>query len=171
MGYTTEFTGHFDVSPPLSEAHKKYLEKFSDTRRMRRNVVLLQADEVAEEAGLLPGKEGEYYVVEEDPGEWRNHKDESIINYNSPPSSQPSLWCQWAPNKDGTAIEWDGMEKFYCYVEWIEYIIDNFIKRWDYKLNGVVKWEGEDRDDMGKIVIENNEVSIFYGEITYKKIK
>ena len=166
MGYTTEFVGHFDVTPPLKEAHRKYLEKFSETRRMKRNIALLPADPVAEEAGLLPSEEGEYYVGGK--GFAGQDRDDSIVDYNNPPDSQPSLWNHWTSSKDGTKIEWDGGEKFYYYVEWIKYIVDNFMKRWSYELNGSAQWFGDDRDDMGKIEIKNNELTILHGCVEYK---
>lgn len=37
MGYTTEFEGSFDITPSVSSKHVKYINKFSDTRRMKRN--------------------------------------------------------------------------------------------------------------------------------------
>jgi hypothetical protein len=64
------------------------------------------------------------------------------------------------PNEEGTAIEWDGGEKFYYYIEWITYLIDNFIGPWGYVLNGTVQWYGEDRDDIGMIIIKDNTVSV-----------
>ena len=37
MGYTTDFSGKFDLDRPLREDHAKYLEKFAETRRVRRD--------------------------------------------------------------------------------------------------------------------------------------
>lgn len=96
-----------------------------------------------------------------------------ITDYNQPPGMfdvggdpgrQPSLWCQWTPNEDSTAIEWDFGEKFYSYVEWLEYIIKYFLKPWGYTLNGEVRYRGDDFDDLGTIVVEDNEVSRCHGD-------
>jgi hypothetical protein len=95
-------------------------------------------------------------------------QDDSIVNYNTPPSGQPSLWCQWVPNENGTAIEWDGGEKFYEYVDWIEYLISNFLAPWGYVLNGEVEWSGEDRDDRGMIIIDNNIVTTKRAVVSYE---
>jgi hypothetical protein len=38
MGYTTDFSGSLSLSRPATEVEKNYLDKFSDTRRMKRNV-------------------------------------------------------------------------------------------------------------------------------------
>ena len=69
------------------------------------------------------------------------------------------LWCQWAPNKEGTAIGWDGNEKFYDYIEWIKYLIEKILKPNGYVLNGNVHWQGEDEGDRGVIEIINNKVN------------
>jgi hypothetical protein len=53
-------------------------------------------------------------------------------------------------------IEWDTGEKFYDYVEWLEYIIYNFLAPKGYVLNGNVEWYGEDRADVGTIVVKSN---------------
>lgn len=71
----------------------------------------------------------------------------------------PSFYCQWIPTKDREYLEWDGNEKFYSYVEWLELIIENFLKEWEINLNGNVFWQGEERSDSGEIVVVNNVVS------------
>lgn len=168
MGYTTDFNGEFGLNKPLSAEHKTFLEKFSGTRRMNRKeaVAAKLQDSVRIAAGLPVGKDGAYFVGgKEDFGQGH---DESIANYNTPPSGQPSLWCQWVPNDDGTAIVWDGGEKFYEYVDWIEYLINNFLQPWGYVLNGEVEWFGEDRDDRGLIVVDNNAVSTKTAVVSYE---
>lgn len=168
MGYTTDFSGSFDLNKPLSKEHKAFLEKFAQTRRMERKqtVASKMEDPVRIDAGLPIGKEGAYFVGgKEDFGQGQ---DDSIVNYNTPPSGQPSLWCQWTPNENGTAIEWDGGEKFYEYVDWIEYLINNFLKPWGYILNGEVEWFGEDRDDRGMIIVVNNDVTTKTAVVSYE---
>jgi len=64
------------------------------------------------------------------------------------------------PNADGTAIEWNEGEKFYEYIPWIKYLIDNLLKPWGYVLNGTVEWEGEDNSDVGKIIVKDNVVTV-----------
>lgn len=38
MGYTTDFSGQFNVSPALKPEHMVYLAAFAETRRMKRNL-------------------------------------------------------------------------------------------------------------------------------------
>ena len=77
-------------------------------------------------------------------------------------TDKPSIWLQWEIINDGKDqyLEWDGSEKFYNYIEWIEYIIEHFFSKWGVDLNGVIQWRGEDWDDMGRIVVIDNEVNI-----------
>ncbi len=138
MGYNTDFSGRFDLDKPLLEEDRKFLENLAATRRMKRDL--------SEEFGV----EGEFYFGDDDSG---------VIDYNRPPSSQPGLWCMWVPTEDGKGIEWDGGEKFYDYVEWIEYIIEKILKPRGYLLNGKVRWFGEDRGDNGAIIVNDNLVT------------
>lgn len=78
----------------------------------------------------------------------------------------PGIWCQWVSN-NGRTLEWDEGEKFYNYVEWLEYIINNITKPKGYVLNGEVEWDGEERGDWGLIVVKDNIVSTKEGSIVY----
>lgn len=68
----------------------------------------------------------------------------------------PGFWCDWVPTEDGTGLEHNGNEKFYNYVEWLEYIIEHFVKPWNLKLNGEIEWRGEEWEDTGTIYVEDN---------------
>ena len=160
MGYTTDFDGRFELDKPLTEQQIKYLNDFSDTRRMKRNSRIAEQmqDDVRLSVELPIGIEGEYFV-----GSTENcgqNRDTSVIDTNNPASTQPGLWCNWVPTEDGKYIEWNGGEKFYYYTEWLNYIIKHFLKRWGYTLNGVVSFQGEEEDDNGEIVVENNLVTL-----------
>jgi hypothetical protein len=70
----------------------------------------------------------------------------------------PGFYCQWVPTHDRSAIQWDGGEKFYEYVEWLEFIIAKFLKPKGYVLNGSVSFRGENFRDAGTIICTNNVV-------------
>lgn len=146
MGYTTEFEGRFTLNKPLDAETADFLRKFSETRRMARK--------------LDPkyGVEGEFYV--DGGGEYGQAHEPNILNYNSPPRTQPGLWCQWAPTEDNLGIEWNGAEKFYHYVEWLKYLIANFIAPKGYVLGGEVKFQGEEMHDAGIIKCSENTVKV-----------
>lgn len=159
MGYTTEFFGSFKLDKRLDNDLKDYLIKFNQTRRMKRR--------------LPPefGKDGEFYV--DGGGYMGQDREPSVVDFNTPPGVQPSLWCQWVPNEDGTEIIWDGGEKFYHYTEWLHYLIVNFIGPEGYILNGTVRFQGEDETDKGTILVANNTITVLYDvdDVLYKDIK
>jgi hypothetical protein len=71
----------------------------------------------------------------------------------------PGIWCDWyAPAPD--VLAWNGTEKFYHYVDWLNYLINHFFIDWDVKLNGTIDWFGEDHRDRGTITVTNNKVEI-----------
>lgn len=142
MGYTTYFTGAFKLSRKLSDVEREYLIKFNETRRMARRL------------DPIYGVEGEFYV--DGSGDYGQDNEDNIINYNNPPKTQPGLWCGWRPSECGEYIAWDGIEKFYGYVEWLKYIITKFLEPAGIKLNGIVNWVGEDSLDKGCIIVTDN---------------
>ena len=83
-------------------------------------------------------------------------------------SDYPGCWCQWVPSQDGNAVVWDGCEKFYNYISWLEYLISNYFEKWGKKLNGEVTWQGEDDKDFGKIIVTDNVVSTKKGRKVYE---
>lgn len=198
MGYTTDFSGAFKLSRNLNEVELAYINKISETRRMKRDVNKLMeiykgehgypfATEQTPEA--IYGRDGEYFAYEDDNDDFLYRKDGSVIDVNTPPGQigysegvdfserwienkkreaegicQPGLWCQWIVTDElgeGHFLIWDGGEKFYNYIEWLKYYIEHFFNKWGVMLNGEVVWQGEEMDDRGKIVVENNEVKIF----------
>ena len=197
MGYSTDFSGSFQLSRPVTVQEKNYLDKLAETRRMKRDVEKLHelykgkhGNPFAKTREEIYGNEGEYFVGAG--GSFGQDSDASVIDYNEAPGAldrnlfrdfieyweksqqhkkdgkcQPGLWLQWVLNEDGTQLEWDGNEKFYGYVEWLKYLINHFFEPWGIKLNGEVEWTGEDRNDIGKIVVTNNVVEVKEGKIIY----
>lgn len=160
MGYSTDLFGTLKTNRQMTVDEMNFLKKFNETRRMGRNV------------GPEYGEEGEFFV--DGSGDFGQGADDNVINHNVPPSTQPGLWCQWVPTEDGRGIEWDGNEKFYHYVEWLQYIIDHvfphILKDGDEPLvlNGEIEWAGEDREDMGKIEVKDNVIRVYEARISYE---
>jgi hypothetical protein len=159
MGYTTEFTGSWRVTPPLKPEHAAYLRAFCKTRRVRRNPALTapRPDALRVAAGLPLGEEAGYFVGAS-LGNFGQEHTPDVLDYSTEPKGQPGLWCQWTPNAAGDAIEWDGVEKFYNYQEWLIYLMEHFLKPWGYTLNGVVEWQGERDEDRGFLLAAGTEV-------------
>ena len=148
MGYTTKFYGCFQINPPLNAKDCHFLTELSRTRRVKR--VGLPAEY---------GTEGEFYVLDDDA---------CVVDYNIPPKTQPGLYCQWIPTEDGTELQWDGGENFYDYVEWLKYLVENYLKPRGYTVNGEVEWLGEYSNDRGLIVVKNNNIKVGKVKITYE---
>ena len=85
---------------------------------------------------------------------------------------------------DGTAIKWNGVEKFYNSEAWMSYLIDLFLKpgvglaselanpvpgrhysaefrhfTFDHELNGAIDAQGEDNDDRWRLIVTGNTVT------------
>lgn len=82
--------------------------------------------------------------------------------YPNDHSGFPGYWCDWVATSSKT-IGWDGAEKFYDYDEWLVYIIKHFLEPNGILLNGEVYWEGEESDDFGILLAEDNRVYVRYG--------
>ena len=181
MGYTTEFQGSLSFNKELEPTMRDYIDRFTAVRHMdRSNEIIKEMDPDWEKHCLNGnlGENGEFYVIPETfPVDWLNPDsydgkhakgpdyhanwgqahDRSVLNYNKPPESQPGLWCDWCINEYGE-LEWDGGEEFYNYVEWLEYLIDKIFASAGYVLNGKIAWRGENFEDNGLILVDNNKV-------------
>ena len=161
MGYTTEFWGEVKIVPALNNKEIAFLQKFSETRRMSR-------------------KNGEYFI--DGTGHAGQGDDPDVIDHNSPPPEQPSLWCGWTVRDDGEVIEWNGAEKFHDAERWMWYIIQNFLKpdpiakiRFPkqfaflkgHTCNGEIGAQGEDSDDRWNLVVKDNEVFVEQGHVVF----
>lgn len=151
MGYTTIFNGGFKITPPLTDEHRKFLTDFSNSRRMKRDAKKL----AIKYPGMDIGIEGEWFVSGSDKV---IPQDDDILDYNTPPATQPSLWCDWLPNADGTMFVWNESEKTYCTQEWLEYLITYFFEPKGYTLNGEIKAYGELLGDYWGLGIIDNKI-------------
>jgi hypothetical protein len=174
MGYHTNFEGEFTFDRPVEAEQAAYIKKFSTTRRMKRDPAVCggMADPDREAVGLPVGPDGCYFTG--GLGFHGQDDDPSVVDGNTPPGQaplgtrnrggeipeirQPGLWCGWVVGDDQQSLVWNGREKFYSYVEWLEYLIHHFFIPWGYKLNGQVGWIGENEDDRRVITCQNNRV-------------
>jgi hypothetical protein len=152
MGYSTDFYGFWTLTPALSLAQTDYLQKFARTRRVKRdpNAII---DRRLAALGLSLGVDAEYFVDTED-------EDKSIVDLNQPPGNQPSLWCKWRVNDRGDRLEHNGAEKFDGYVEWLDYLVKHFFSSWGVRIDGSVRYEGDELIDSGTIEIIDNRIEV-----------
>lgn len=156
MGYTTEFIGSFEIDGDLNSEVIRLINGLSTTRRIKINTnELAKKMNITEEKCInIYGKEGKFYF-----GNF-SYNDTIILNNNEPPCDQPGLWCQWKLDIEQKKLVWDYGEKFYYYVEWLKYLIDNVFKLNNIELNGIMCYKGEDFDDMGCIKICKNIITV-----------
>ena len=169
MGYTTEFIGKFTFNREPSQELKDYINCFAKTRHVKRDVEAIQKIfpdwEKRAWKGKL-GREAEFFLQPYNEVNYQSddrldmtgfYQRNGIVDDNYPPESQPSLWCHWIINKHGELV-WSGAEKFYEYVEWLEYLIRYFFEPEGIVLSGKCFYSGERMSDWGYICVENNRV-------------
>jgi len=166
MGYTTDFEGHLKFNKNLTEAQFEYINAFSSIRHMKRDNSILEnsPDPLRIAVGLPLGIDSEYYVgttKQRNCGGQDNRL--GVMDYNKQPYTQPGLWCQWIVSdyKQNDILEWDGSEKFYSYIDWLKYLMENFFIPWGYVLNGTIKWQGENMGDTGLIEVKDNNIIVY----------
>lgn len=152
MGYNSDYYGKIEIKPALSSEMVDYINKFCETRRMKRDTNVL-AKELKGTLGFRGnyGVDGEFYIGANTLG--------TCDGTNTPPSTQPGLWCLLKVSQDGSSISWNYGENFSQATAWLEYIINNFIKPEGSVCNGTIKVFGDDRDDVWDLVVINNAVS------------
>jgi hypothetical protein len=89
----------------------------------------------------------------------------AISKERHPDVGWPSNYCPWELSENGDELEWDQTEKPRAYVEWLQYLVDQYFKPWGYALNGEVFWEGEESDDRGTIYVKDNVIEAVQDEI------
>lgn len=177
MGYTTYFFGQFQLNKQLTPELSTYLKNFANMRHYTRNFETLKKNRKRinlptaswrkhHASGAHRGRQFRRQRNRKNLNPF-SHSDEPkenyCIKYNQPQEGCPGLWLQWIPNETDDAIEWDEGEKFYRYTEWLEFLIKNIFEPNGYVLNGTVGYEGEDSDDFGDIICENNKVFVTHG--------
>lgn len=70
----------------------------------------------------------------------------------------PGGYCQWVYDDSRSAIVWDGGEKFYGYITWIRFL-SKLLTDLGYKLNGHVRWSGEESADRGIITARDGAIT------------
>lgn len=73
--------------------------------------------------------------------------------------ARPDSYCQWVPTKDGRELKWDGNEKFYNYVEWLQWLIGNKLRPWGIDITGHVLWRGDETYDVGVLSVSGGKVT------------
>lgn len=67
-------------------------------------------------------------------------------------------YFQWVPAETLEHIVWDGNEKFYKYVEQLQWLC-NWLRERGISANGDLYWQGEETGDTGTITVIENAVT------------
>lgn len=178
------YKGQYGLPAPLETLLTP--TQLKHAKALKKDGILLDISTIPDNrtAAQIYGEEGEFFAHPK--GEDRI----GVIDYNRPPKQisstdflrdwktnqklkvegkcQPGLWCNWIITPDGKYLEWNGAEKFHDYVEWLQYLITNFFQPWGIKLNGQIKWSGDDTSDVGIIMVKNNTIKTKQGKIVYQ---
>lgn len=93
MGYTTDFNGGLTLDKKLTPEQKEYINKFSDTRRMRRDISKLMEmydgkfghpTPKSDKPEDIYGNDGEYFIG--GLGFMGQDNDASVLDFNTPPN-------------------------------------------------------------------------------------
>lgn len=178
MGYVTRFNGIFRLDRPLAPHYRAYLQAFHEVTHYQWDVTLLadELDPVREAVGLPLGEHGCYFTGSRANFQMGN-SNPLQLRYNYYPWShvpgleedpaylgsvcpgKPGRHCGWCPSDDGTALVEDE-DKFYHYIEWLQYLLDHFLIPWGYVLQGQMAWQGEYEEDIGTIAVEKNVITV-----------
>lgn len=136
------------IEPKLNPEHLEYLQKFNATRRVRRDSTITEEreDRTRLAVGLPVGLNGCYFVGET--GLSGQNKGGDVLDVNSPPADQPSVWCPWTVREDHLHehhICLNEKERHNDVWEWFWYVKGHFLDLWGYRLvSGRVDYEESD---------------------------
>lgn len=79
-----------------------------------------------------------------------------LLECNADPDAikgaKPQSYMQWVPAESLEHIVWDGGEKFYNYIEWLQWLCEK-LAVFGIEINGTLYWSGEDITDNGRIEV------------------
>ena len=92
--------------------------------------------------------------------EWNTiveNRHDSEYNYGDSKREFPSIWCDFYI--DGKEFRWNGSEKTYEGKQWIKFFLKKLMD-WSKAsghliyAEGDMEWNGEEEDDMGRVIVE-----------------
>lgn len=155
MHKLTKLNGDISIEPPLNKEEIEYFTKFSNTRRIDR-------------------KRGPYFVGGSNNENDNIHNDD-ILDFKTPPSCQPSSWCNWSVDEEGKKLFWNNDSSIENAKEWLDYIVTHFFgyepvaklvhsHRYGFfnghKLNGTITVQKTKEESPIYIIAKNNIVSM-----------
>lgn len=159
MGFSTRYLGHLDIQPPLNDSETEWLRAFGEIDRRHYNEpyeVAMNPRALRIETWQQRGSGGDAF--------------KSL----APPDGSPYPHLDWAPCYEGCCLAWYGTEKSRMAEEWLQYLIDHFLRpgaharldgrqaferfTFDHTLNGVIAAERNDTLELFLIVCRDNTI-------------
>lgn len=93
--------------------------------------------------------------------EYRLLEDILDKDFDLPGKSYGHAWHSFHLNKEGTKLlPPEDSSKTYYWQETLQYLIDTWLTPMGIKLNGKLKWSGEESDDQGKVSIVDSVITV-----------
>ena len=153
MGLHTSYLGHIRIAPALSPDEIEFVRRFNETRHC--------------------GEDSAPLRTVQHPAE--NESTGDVGAYNRAAPGMPGLWCPWTCCAAGCCLHWDGVEKPDSPQQWLEYLIDRFLRpgallgddpearrlglTFDHVLDGVLVGERRETSELFALEVERNVVT------------
>jgi len=162
--------GYFDITPTLTDYDKYYLFNFAYTKHFKRDTNLLK--KIYNNRNGYNGKygdEGEFFIkfltningeLINNPNMYSSDDIKTILDFQNPPISMPSLVCPWIPSLTGSQLlnKSNKNDDYNNEYGWLKWLIDNFFRKKKYILNGNFKIENNKM--VKNIIIVDNKIKI-----------
>ena len=164
MGYSTDFSGSFELVPALTPSQVATIGKVHRHRHSSPSGLEDDPMPTLPYAAPLMGNMSTLAPVERFPSNAVYTGREKGMAWSGP---FPSAYCQWTVTSDGSYLEWDGGEKFYAYELWLRFLIEHFFKPWRVAVTGAVHFRGEDGDERGTISAHGDRVFVHLAKFAH----
>lgn len=141
MGYTTYFSGEFELDRQLSTEDKAAFDRLLADINIRQEWIRHEKWGRDEPSTPNPKDLPEFGMLESIG--WEMDEDGSCLYYH------------WERECDSES--------------WLNYLLDHFFIPRGYKLNGFVDWEGDGYEDFGYYNLDDNKLEVWEGFRTYRK--
>ncbi len=164
MGFSTKYLGRLEIQPPLNDSEADWLRAFAAIDRRH----YTEPYEVAMNPRAL-----EFDRLKQRQADRGSSCGDAFTSL-APRDGTPYPHLDWAPCYEGCCLTWDGTEKSRMAEEWLQYLIDHFLRpgayarldgrpefehfTFDHVVNGTIAAERDDTRELFLILCEDNTI-------------